>query len=640
MLSDKDILQYLQKFNVTEDTLDVSYLHDVSFKNKSAFYWINSLLPFNIIQHPKNVIFLENLGDNSPSILALIYYVIQNLESILDKITHVQMKQWIIPLVPYSHKLTQHQNINMILFNDLICKKTQEDENPPNIEILYNTLPLTKDRSALIIAKSLNLCPLRAYYPQDMEPYPNQRALLINILIKFDFYERNGGAIQLIKEFISKLPNCVELDILKEINQMLVLENSGNEGRLWMLMMKAYGKLSNIIPQKYETMLGTFEESIIPSLINEFNIKNLETYTEVDCEEIKHCNDIISPRTIFKVLSSYKTFYNNKTTSIETLKLCPIQVAYILRMFPYYNKSILSVDTGNIVVSKDDILSSIEETDKNIYLEDICNLVVFNGNYENFKNTISLMSFPYEDFSAYIEELHKNVSFKRTTIISEIMKQNTNINIDSLGMYNLMSKLSTEELSEIDTLDTFKNRKPALSAILDSIINQTQLYAGILDYTDLITTLSEMNKTDDTTDKIIIASKTNYNCITLLKYLTENSSKVNDINYLLLFSSAPADLKNLIYDKLPPFIEISSKYNATIEQKPINKIILNKDEMNQILLSKKTQYNCIALLDHFKSTKSSDILNIINQQKQHEIAEKLPDDSTSKKYNSQYSMEI
>ncbi len=641
MLSDAELLSYLQNLKITPKLL----LHENTktiIGNKSAFYWFNVALHDNIVQHEKNNALIAEMGENIPSILALFYYTIVNLESILSKLDSSNMKTWMVPLVVKPSSMSEHQNLNMIMFNNIVCTRDvsgggeQQQQNvmmtndQTIIQTMHNTLPITKHRSALVIAKVLELCPLDTYYPEDMEKYPDQRALLVNILIKmgFDFTDESSIVVQNIKTFISQLDDEIDMEILQNINRNLVLQDFGREATIWMMMLKAYSRISKVIPAKHASVMEIFENSIIPTLEEKYRATNVQSYTETACENVRLCDSAnIKSETIMKVLGSYEQFYTNQNTSLETLQLCPIQVAYILRTFPCYKNVIFVIKDGFIVRCNEDVLASIyDKQDFDIPLQKLQilkKLLRFNGDYETFANTVSLFPISYSEITSYIQAFYLNDGFRCSTVIGELIKQHTKSNVDSLGMYNVISKLSMSDQETLDKNMPCKMERgstPTVNDVISVLCSQLKLYKKVLNFDTLDETMNELNRTELVEDKIRIAATTNYNCITLLKYYMTYPSKIDDLKYLLLFSSAPANLKNLIVKSYPPYLPItpSSTKKSPFQQAPINKIVLSKDEMNQMLFSHKTQYNCLALLDHFKNTQNQDILNILNKQKQDE----------------------
>nr|WOZ57659.1 hypothetical protein MmNV_66 [Menippe mercenaria nudivirus] len=712
MISDIEILGFLQTLDVANPIMFGENTHNVRILNLTSFYWMNALLPDNFTKHPKNIAVLNELGVNQTSLETFILYCVMNIDSILKTITHSNMNRWYIPLTRNTIKLNEHQHANMILFNKtLSAEHTPKVEFNSNISILNNTLPITKNRNALIMADIYDICPLETYYPEDNELYPIQRALLYNVLMKFNIdFNKSTPMVELIHTFVNNLKTHVDTNALKAINKQLILENANPKAtRAWFSINTTYSKISKVIPAMHHNVMTMFEDSIIPRLLSNTDVENVEKYTQIDCKTIRHCNNVITNATIMKVLEQYSSFVKNKSTSVKSLELCPIEVGYIIRLFPFYNNNIITISSdGNIIASQirggneeseppsvqfdtiieeeeeeendnnndeivtrsvrdpeyiarlhdymDDIVSTtttttnttfpnyfIPTSKKNEYIpptprpnrkrkiehmnttamqQDVTQTLkhmahlkqfcTFDGNYDKFRSIISNFDFEYEDLAVYIDQLYINPSFTCACIIAEVVRQHTNFDIDSIGRYKLISKLTLREQNMLSTSSCKMNHTKThqISSNLIRVLSKS-LQTPTLAYESLKNALADMQKLNNITDKIQYASTTNMNCLSLLSYLKLHPHNVTDIKYLLLFSSAPTTLKDIIYYECPRNLPLNNRAvdNSIKYATPV--MVYDKNDLLQMLTSNKAYYDCKLLLDHYKTTRDSELLNVV-----------------------------
>lgn len=616
-MKDVSLLKFLASFDLEIYIKTLPYLRDVVLVNeRSALYWLNTVLPRNVFGNFKNETLVETLGTNQVSVLNTLYHTILNLDSILHKIDDGDLKEWLIPLEKRKPELQDRQTLNLIAFNNMFCPSEEIDSS--NIQKMSNMLPITKDKNVFVIARFLNLCPLETYYPEDLEPYPVQRALIHNAFFKMQIdLNKTTPLTTAIRKFVSNLNESIDVQALNMINSSLILEETENEGIIWLILTKAYHKLSKIVPSAYTRMMTTFENSIIPYISKKISDTDMEEkmYEQISCRPIPNCSNDITNNTIFEVLSRYEEFYTNKVTHIEHLKLCPIQVAYIIRNFPHYKNVLFTVKDKQIVIcnEKFDETEDVHTFKKMKHLKSIKSTVCFDGKYEIFKTTISLFNWTHKDIRRYIAFLFYNPGFMCSTIAAEITKQQTKMQLDPLAMYNLISKLTPAQQQSLDKSSCHvqqHHKRSSLGLSLFTISKENKIYPHALDFTTLQVTLAKMENVDDFHDKLAIASTTNFNCIVLLKYIRSFPNKSDDVKYLMLFSSAPNSLKNLIYCSMVRYLPFR-KTNVSLPHKTVVDIKLTREDILNDLSSNVPEYNCTALIDQLKSSHNPDLLKFL-----------------------------
>lgn len=624
MIDDSEITEFLPQFNLDDHFISRPTFSTIKIKNKSMYYWLNSVLHENITQHKKNINILNNLGVNITSHVVFIYNLMRNLESILNTLDTRNMTKWLIPLTPKKIELATVQNINIINLNKTICtaKNPNETEIPIVGETLHNIIPVTKHKNALIIGKALEMCPFKVYYPTDLEAYPVQRAVLYNLLLKKGVVMESDDIIATkANEFLTTLPQSINIKLFQEITNALNITDNTRESLIWMSFVRSYNSISKITNQKiYEKAITQFEDSIINVLTTTYKITintDPNYITEMFCDRVKYCDtSIITSHTILKVLSNYENFYNDKITPIEKLELCPIQVEFIIHLFSFYKYKHLTIQDGKIIcedipIEQDPELKSMK------YFKDIKQLINFDGDYEVFKSTIELFSFEYTDIIPYINALYENRGFKCSVIIGELANYHLNTKLDTRSMYNLLSKLTLGQQNTLD--ENFPCRtehgvvptNKIITTLLESYIRKVTYD---LEYDSIKNTLGIIENKITMVDKLVVASSTNFNCIPLIKYYVNNIDGRESVLILLLFSSAPNSLKNLIYKHLL-ITNTDEMYPIQHNKVPdyyINVILKTPITLETVLLSETSKNNCLGLLDYYKNTKLDDVLNILN----------------------------
>ncbi|UOT91837.1 CmNV_076-like protein [Aratus pisonii nudivirus] len=625
-IDDTQLSSFINNVKFDEKFINEVDLSTIQLHKKSLFYWYNVVQYENIAQHEKNIIYLENLGKNFTSISALLFHMFVNLETILSKIDARNMIKWVIPLNKLNGSLKVKQNINNININKYLCNtNTNKTIENNEISVFLDTLPILKHENSLFISKLLNICLLKTYYPIDLQPYPVQRAFMYNMtmMMNIDIENQNDPIVKDMNTFLTKMITEIDYDLYMKILNNLNVHNTENIllESLWGSFTRAYFKIKEVTPSAYSKVMDVFEQSIIPGISKKFNIEineisNFKALKESYCKKVKYCDSsVIDNNVIVKVLKNYDMFItNDKIDIINTLNLCPIQVTFILHLFPFYKYHYLTVDNNYIVHEHLDNTSD----DKTVMskFKNIKELIKFNGNYEDFKNTVHLFNLTYEEVLLYLNAYFENRGFQCSVIIAELIKHHLNIDIDTMSMYLLISKLTTSEILSIEKSKpcfvSYVNKSN--DEVLLEIIKPINVYMKYLEFTHLKTIVDKMSTMYDFDQKINLASKTNFNVVPLIIYLNNNKEDIENIKYLILFSSAPNKLKNFIYSSLP------NKHLKTLPGKEFENDILNMPDTSTLdnsdvdkSLNLFLYTNCLSLLDQYKNTKNDKLLIIINK---------------------------
>lgn len=538
------------------------------------------------------------------------------METILDKLDTRFMRKLLIPLEPIKINLPTIQNINLINLYKVHCKNENEkNTNNVKIKILTDTIPITRNKNVMLISKILKMCPLKVYYPMDSEPYPIQRSLLYNMLVKMGIDMENNSTIENnAKKFINLLPRNIDLPLLNSVTSNITINETENEGFLWLTFVRAYTSFNSVIPSYYDEYMRNFENSIIPGITAKFDIPNdevdLNAELDIFCDNVKYCdNKEISSNTIYTVLKNYDKFVEDKF-KLENLKLCPVEVEYILNSFPFHKGKMLKIEDGFITTNTIPFEMFEDNLNKDYMkkFEKIKKLVKFDGNYENFKNIIQLFNISYDQLHPYMYVMFNNLGFKCATICAEVLSYNLQSAIDSMSMYNLISKLSDDQQNELELKNTCKvklEKKLNLFNELYNFLDNKHLIK--IKHKTIFESLEKLQTLVTAEDKIIYASRTNFNCIPLLQIYTKYNSK--DVLYLLLYSSAPINLKNLIYEKLiTNFDKFPINYNVHLKLD----VKIVDDNYSEVINKDNSFVNCLGLLDIYKNTNDSNILDLLN----------------------------
>ncbi|QBB28682.1 hypothetical protein HgNV_077 [Homarus gammarus nudivirus] len=624
MIKNEDFFKFLDAFSIdylATDIHDAESLQEISCKNHNLFYWINATLEENIYNHQKNIDIITKFDRGHSTIFNLFAYTILNLDAIFDKLDTRNMVKWIVPIKKNGNEILTIQNVNMLNISNLICD-TMTATEATNFENMENVLPIIKPKNALIISKVLDICPVRTYYPTDLERYPIQRSLLYNIFQKFNFDMDNDelSSVRRIKKFINSLPNNLNTDLLNNVLSDVSF-NDSDESTILFPMIRAYSRAAESIPSRQQVSLTKFENSIIPALIKQYPHANINFNVNEHefCDKIKFCdsNDIASS-TIVKVLTNYESFYAAAGSYyINALALCPIQVSYILSVFPFYKSKILKVKDG--IVKLEDILIGDEPPLNMKDFYKIKEYLKFNGDYTTFKTTIELLNFPYKKVIGYIQSLYDNRGFKCSAIITALLNFHINSHLNDREMYNLISKLSSREQMEIDKAMFCKvETTNTADSVIDFILtnNPADITPISLQYTNIEKAVIKIRDCVTFDDAIQIAANTNFNCIPLIKYFRESKrDRKAAISLLLLFSSAPTTIKTLLYRnncKTVKFPRSAQQDTAIKLDGALNKTKANVYTVEDMLTSTIEPTKCQALLDYYKTTKDENILKVLN----------------------------
>ncbi|AII15875.1 hypothetical protein PmNV_087 [Penaeus monodon nudivirus] len=624
--NDLAVSEFLNNFtNYTITKKNAELLLSVPVCNHSSFYWFTETMPINLGSHTKNIDYINSITVSNNSSFRLLYYMIVNLAGILDRIETANTKILILPLEPLP--AIKDDNLKIIATTKQFTYNDNEydDDMYDKVINLPNCIPINKPKAALIIKNLLEICNYKVYYPTDKNRYPIQRAFLYNLFEKVGFdLSVNAYNIEVSKAivtFINDLPNSINVDAIKVFHNRIIHNQSDVYVSILLACITSYLMVEKDQPSKYYQHLDAFEATILPSIANKLN-KSIEVYQtgqniyplDLPTYEMpKYCNENeIANTTILKLLSNYAAL-SSKSTTLESLKLCKLQVQYIISAFPFYNNKWIRIEGDELVFDEidDSLPSTIIQPDK---FKSIKKLVSFNGNYEVFRSLIEIAPIKTDEVMKLLQLLYKNIGFKCSVIIAELLNYHLSMNFNTRAMYNLISKLSNRQQAELDNTNVCKvevrNANPIET--LRQILNIP--YAMIpLNIDSIENTIETMNKLVSLEDRIITASTTNYNCLPLIQaFKTAKNAEENmitNIKLLMLYSNFSYQYKSIIYSSLPRDIKFPSNITYANTDIPTVKKI-DGDAMHTIATKQFSLDDCRSLLDYFKKTRDPSALTV------------------------------
>ncbi len=626
--NDITINEYLNNFNnykLTSKNAEKLLCYNIN--EKSLFYWYNATLPDNLLMHNKNIHFLENLKTKD-TLLGTLFYIYSNLPNILDRL-ELSDNTLYLPL-EYVHKQKTDDVKIISLTNTYNNRDMDIDiEFDTNITSVQNIIPINKPKEIVLLSKILDICENKVYYPIDQLEFPIQRAVLYNL------FQKNGIPLNTDQEFVNEtiinniicfidtLPSGVDIDLVKTFYNLSIPSNNNVYSTILMVCLSTYMRIGNETPKTYRSHLERFEGSILNSiakkigfdydvLMNEIESKEINyAYRTLTCVRPQYCDtDSVSETTIFKLLSNYKNLFE-KSVVLADLNLCPIHVKYITTVFPYYQNHCIShnIETNILQFNK---MEDLEKAQQNTIFKRIKKIVSFNNDYETFKNTIELINISPDDVIKLMPLIYENFGFKCSTVLAVLANYHLNMTFDTRTMYMLISKLSTKYqlMLENETLCKIEYNNSNVFNIVISLLD-VSLPMINLNTTTIECVIDDMKTQSIITDKILIASTSRFNILSLINVMKKKDYKsfedAKELFMLMLYSNLSIKHKALIYSLFPKNIEFPTK-----DAPPKQQAIKNMDyDFKSLLAQFYKNNNCSSVLDYYKTTKDANSLQFI-----------------------------
>ncbi|UVT30873.1 hypothetical protein PvNV_069 [Penaeus vannamei nudivirus] len=621
---DDVVYQFLNEFNNYHmSSASSEMLYDFKLKDSNAFYWFNVTLPGNLLKHQKNIECLDAIH-GVRSVMGFLYYMVSNLETILERIDTSSVEVLLLPLDVKRNK--PQSVVNLIQLSKWSAPKiTKQEPLPyPEVEVMEDVVPLNRTREALIIAKLLEICPTLVYYPTDKDKYPIQRAIMYNLFQKIGIPLHDDSFVtseinKNIKTFVNSLPTHIDVSASNKIMQKLMYNPDDKYTSILLTCLNSYQLANKRPPDQYHELLESFEATIIPTFATKLNISiEIENsdinypFNKPTCETDKHCTEAnISSNTILSLLMNYPNLLNGSTT-IESLQLCPYQVSFIINTFPYCSNHILFMNGSE--VSFERIIEPDKVDMKNDKFNQLKKMVSFNGNYDLFKSIVEVVPFTGDEVINLLPLLYENVGFKCSTIIAELANYHINSYYNTRAMFSLLSKLSVKEQTQLENIlpcrVEFLNEDhiyDVIKFILDSPYPMIKLNTDTIDKA-----LEYMTQLANVEERMIMASSTNFSTLALLQKFKEAIDKdaIDKVLLLLLFSDISLQHKTILMSVLPKQVDFPANH------KFVDMNELSVPDVNNSLIPLMSKYCsrglCSSVIDYYKKTKDDSTLYFIN----------------------------
>lgn len=549
------IFKTLERYSISQEV--VQKFHDVSFANKSGYYWYNATFSLNIDN--KDFIagaMAENRGEWD--ILRYLGYISNNIEVYLNMIvtnfTRIYNKLYILPL----NQATQ------VYFESVKSRPSRQNDN------MYNTCtsPFLQDVFFSKLLHIFNLPLQDLYVANRATPFYKQRSVYANAFIKqgikpnFDkpIFSLVSNLEDLVGFFVNGLAESIHFKVLRKITSLCTYKDTFENKVIYQLSNKYLALEYTPVLTQIEA-LQKIEECIFEDIYNlepEFRPEAdpPSTLPPSDYSLIPQntpvCEFQISPETIFKILNTYPRIINTNMNISYFMPTCPIQARYIIRTFKYYRNQELSIENNKILNTPRE--QSVEEiTPHTQYKFNMLKKMVrFDGDYDQFRGIISLVPF-HADEVHNLESIFYNLNgFRCSAIVAELLNFHFNMYINSRNMYTLLSKLSPNQLDVIDKENSCKLNTGKLD-IFEHLGNEPEI---VQCYNHIKRVCIKLLAQNTFHGKVAVATKIHCNIITLLQYYRKSCTPANQkevLPILMLTSNAPTKFKEIVYRKLPKY---------------------------------------------------------------------------------------
>lgn len=533
----------------------VSIYQNIIIAGKPAYYWYNAT-------------FIENVENKDD--------LVQKMTNIPNQLTFYKYLNYVMVNL---HKFLGYIKVNFNYIHNPLYPTDQEIEKPiyfqtqtrpylkhsKNISNQYIS-PFIRDYFFTFILNTFQLDASKIYRANKFELYPKQKTILGNAFIN-DGFEPNfknpvDGPTSSMEDkigiFINTLSTKINYAYLIQIKNIYTVNfTPGSKIIHWLfdeyINLEFKSPIETIkklheIELNIEEITTAFFPNVVP--VKEPQLKPSDSDIIPKNEQL--CEFITSSDSVFTILSHYPSFINKKTHLNTFSSICPIQIKHIILTFPYYNNYKISVVENFIITTKGTTPKNPSNITNWTTFNIVKQFVKFNGDYTIFKSIISLFEFTSDDLDE-IENVYYNMNgYKCTIIASALLNFHFNYFIPDKNMYVLYSKLSQSQQSILESKFSCKTatvHKDIITSLVHNIDVIPQNF-------DLIKNCCiELLAENTFQGQVNIASKTNFNIISLIQFSKGTTSKniASVMPLLYLYSTAPITLKKMIYKKLDKY---------------------------------------------------------------------------------------
>lgn len=534
----------------------ISLYQNIIIAKKPAYYWYNATFIDNVA-NKQELAQKMNRSTNKMSLYAYLNYVVANLEKFLGYI-QVNFKYIHNPLYPTNYELEMP-----IYFQTQTRPYLKYSNNISN----ESTSPFIRDYFFNFILNTFRIESRDIYRANKFELYPKQKTILGNAFIsdgfKPQFKNPIKGSISTIEDkiglFINSISTKINYSYLIQIKNTYTA-NFTSEAKIIHYLFDQYLKLefsstSDTVKKLHE--IESKIEEITVAFFPDAEYSNEPELRPTDVDVVPKneqvCEYITSSDSVYNILSRYPSFIGKKTHLNKFSTICPIQIKYIILTFPYYKNYKITVVDNFIITTKGVTARRTNNIEKWTNFNVVKQFTKFNGDYTLFKSTLGLFEFSSDDLDE-VENVYYNMNgYKCTIIASGLLNFHFNYFIPDRNMYTLYSKLSHTQQNLLEK--NFPCKTPTVKKdIIISIVHNIDVIPQNFD--EIKNSCTEMLSANTFHGQVNIASKTNYNIISLIQFakLSTNSKNfISVIPLLYLYSTAPLTLKQLVYKQLDKY---------------------------------------------------------------------------------------
>lgn len=575
---------------------------------KSVFYWLNVTIPDNILSNEVNTHILKEFKERIPT--DNLIYMVLNMEKVLARLNTSVLKHAYVPLSLEKMKMSDANSIKLIMLNDKICDIDVEDNEYTPIENIEDIIPITKPKYAIQLGSILKMNIIDVYYPDDNYKYPIHRCLVYNLFsqLGINMTQPNNPEARMCIKFVDSIKTKVDFNLFNNINVNVIrIDSTDTNTLIYIKLRNTYKKIQENI-ESYDTLMDAFEDRVIKNLSDRFSVDIDNMYgidTENTCPPVRHCDaNQIEGKVIEEVIKLYPLIQKNQPYDLTKLAICPLHAAYIIQTFPFYKNHIFNISSNMVVTSTRLSFNTTTNSKKTPCLDKMARAINFNNDYRTFKQTIAIFDIDETELELYFDILYNNTSFSSSIIVAQALNFHLGCNFRAEDMYILFSRLDRRSQSQLDTDSDGLTMKETI----DMYINSLPDLSVEIDYSTIISTLSDLSNVPSFDEKVSIASTRNFNCIPLLELYKKKSELRGNILLLLLYSSAPVYFKRLIYTQLEPTFD--NFHIQTLNESFIPHKITNTAYLDTLRESINTG-GCIPILDYYKVTNDKSYLKVL-----------------------------
>ncbi|UBZ25569.1 hypothetical protein CcNV_084 [Crangon crangon nudivirus] len=561
MLTDSNIYHFLvHRFpylRINQDT--ATCLSTTRILNSNAYSWY--MRAKCLQESPQTLSHIsQQLDFNFPN-LTLTQYIIavtKNLKEYLQLFTPTHLSNIDLPLERSNHL----DIIWPITYYALPVLDTVLVDREAVVECVAK-VPMIGNQAKLKLHTMLDMKCVDVYYPTDSESYPNIRAVLYNIMARFKekpikapkgTHIDNMTTKELGYCIIQSLPFISDKRAIEQFLKQTTITKDTKLGTFIHML------LDFLYHNKQIDYLQTLDENIIDNLNYDlYQIKPLSEIAKVKDKNSPICQDSITTTTLIKVLRSVPTI----RSITELADICPIQIKYILSVFPYYDNEYLHIKNNRVLRKSTGVGLDESLTVASIrILSELRTNVIFDNNYGQFAQYIRSIPLSEDTIDNLSSAYYTMRGYRCATIVAEILSYHRNLPTSSHNKYALLSKLSSELLTLLDKESCKPSMEPPLDIITRMFVSYHPSDCVPFNTERIDATVKKMRIANTFEEKVYIASNYNYNIYILSRLLMANKdNKGLALCYMILivYSNASKLIKRQVLDILPAHFNTDQK---------------------------------------------------------------------------------